>query len=371
MRVAVGLSGGVDSAVAAALLREQGHAVIGVTMRIWDGRALPGGGRSACYGPDEPEDVRDAARVADALGIPFHEVDLAAEYRREVLDLCRRAYRAGTTPNPCIHCNRQIKFELLFERLLASGVECEALATGHYARLGRDPRSGRHLLLRARDRDKDQSYFLCLLAQTHLARALFPLGDLTKAEVREQARRLRLPVAEKAESQDFVSGGYRAILGDAGPPGPILDALGREIGRHGGIGGYTVGQRRGLGLSAGEPLYVLAIDPERNAIVAGPEASLYSEELVAEPVNWIAIERLDAPRTLTAAIRYRHPGAEARLIPLGPGGVRVRFAQPQRAVAPGQAIVFYDDEVVVGGGVIAGGPGGAREGAPGEPPSGR
>jgi len=357
MRVAVGLSGGVDSAVAAALLREAGHEVVGVTMRIWDGRPLPSGaGGGACYGPGEIDDVRDAAGVAAALAIPFHEIDLAAEYSARILEPCVRAYRLGTTPNPCVHCNRWMKFELLFERLRDLGAGCQAMATGHYARVRRDEASGRFLLCRGRDRAKDQSYFLSFLTQAHLARALLPLGELTKAEVRERARALALPVAEKRESQDFVSGGYRAILGGAGGPGPILDERGGEIGRHSGLGNYTIGQRRGLGVSAREPLYVVGLDPGRNAVLAGPERFLYREELEAEPVHWIALPALDGPRAVRAAIRYRHEGADAVVSPLGPGRVRVRFVRPQRAVAPGQVVAFYEDDVVLGAGIIAAAP---------------
>jgi tRNA-uridine 2-sulfurtransferase len=354
MRIAVGLSGGVDSAVAAALLRDAGHAVIGVTMRIWDGRALPAAaGRGACYGPDEVHDVEDARRVATALGIPFHEIDLAAEYNARVLDPCVRAYRSGTTPNPCVHCNRSMKFELLVERLRASGIACDAFATGHYARVRRDEASGRYLLCRALDRDKDQSYFLCLLTQALLATAHFPLGELSKAQVRERARALNLPVAEKAESQDFVSGGYRAILGAAGEPGPLLDEDGKVLGRHAGIERYTIGQRRGLGVAAAEPLYVIAIETARNAVIVGPERRLYRDRLIAEAVNWIACDALTAPRRAQATIRYRHAGSPAQLTPIDGGRVRVEFADPQRAVTPGQAVVFYDDEVVLGGGIIA------------------
>ncbi len=354
MRIAVGLSGGVDSAVAAALLRDAGHTVIGVTMRIWDGRALPAAvGRGACYGPDEAHDVEDARRVAAALEIPFHEIDLAAEYNARVLEPCIRAYRSGTTPNPCVHCNRSMKFELLVERLRAAGIACDAFATGHYARIRRDESSGRHLLCRARDRDKDQSYFLCLLTQPLLATACFPLGELSKAQVRERARALNLPVAEKAESQDFVSGGYRAILGESGSPGPLLDEDGKLLGQHAGIERYTIGQRRGLGVAAAEPMYVIAIETSRNAVIVGPQRRLYRDRLIAEAVNWIAFDALTAPRRAQATIRYRHAGSPAQLTPIDGGRVRVEFADPQRAVTPGQAVVFYDDDVVLGGGTIA------------------
>jgi tRNA-specific 2-thiouridylase len=353
MRVAVGLSGGVDSAVAAALLMEAGHEVIGATMRIWDGRPLPRSGeRGACYGPDEEDDVRDAGRVAAMLGIPHYVFNLAAEYTAAILEPCLRAYRDGTTPNPCVHCNRLMKFGLLVSRLRADGIACDAFATGHYARIRRDEAGGRFLLCRARDHDKDQSYFLYQLTQAQLAAAIFPLGELSKAAVRARARTLDLPVATRPESQDFVSGGYQGLLADPGPPGAIVDEAGHVLGRHMGIAHYTIGQRRGLGISASEPMYVIAIEPARSAIVVGPASRLFREELTAGSVNWIAYEPPATPRVVRATARYRNAGCEAVVTPLEEGRVRVRFAQPQRAITPGQAVVFYEDDVVLGGGLI-------------------
>ena len=353
-RVAVGLSGGVDSAVAAALLQEAGHAVIGVSMKIWDGRPMaPESRRHACYGPDEAEDLRDAERVASHLGIPFHVLDLSAEYRHQILAECSRQYLSGRTPNPCVHCNRRIKFDLIPARLRDQGIDVDAFATGHYAIVQNDVPRGRFLLLRGRDRDKDQSYFLYQLTQDLLACALLPLGTRTKAEVRDRARALGLPVAEKAESQDFIAGGYDSIFDSPDEPGPILNESGEAVGRHGGIRHYTVGQRRGLGIAHAEALYVLAIDERRHAIIVGPAHSLYADALVAEALNWIAIPSLDTPRRVQARIRHRHEAADATLDPLPEGRARVRFDHPQRAIAPGQAVVFYEGEIVLGGGIIA------------------
>jgi tRNA-specific 2-thiouridylase len=354
-RVAVALSGGVDSAVAAAQLRDAGHEVIGVTMKIWDGRPLPAEpGRHACYGPGEEDDLRDAARIADHLEIPLIVLDLAGDYNAEILEPCRRAYLRGCTPNPCVYCNPRMKFGRIPAGLRARGVAFDAFATGHYAIVERDSAGPRWVLRRGRDRGKDQSYFLYQLTQEQLATARFPLGGMTKAEVRERARRLELPVAEKTESQDFIAGGYETIFPEPDAPGEIRDAAGAVLGRHDGIRHFTIGQRRGLGIAHTEPLYVVAIHATDRTVVVGPEPSLYRNELIAEDPNWIAIASLDAPRRAAARIRYRHEAAAAEMTPLPGNRVRVRFEQPQRAIAPGQAVVFYDGDRVLGGATIAG-----------------
>jgi len=352
-RVAVALSGGVDSAVAAAQLRDAGHEVIGVTMRIWDGRPLAAEpGRHACYGPGEAEDLRDASRIAEHLGIPLIVLDLAPDYRTEILDPCRRAYLRGSTPNPCVHCNARLKFGRIPAGLRALGVAFDAFATGHYAVVERDGAAQRWVLRRGRDRAKDQSYFLYQLTQAQLATARFPLGEMTKAEVRERARGLALPVAEKTESQDFIAGGYDSLFPEPDAPGEIRDTSGKVLGHHPGIRHFTIGQRRGLGVAHPEPLYVVAIDAATRAVVVGPEARLYGSELIAEGLNWIAIASLEAPCRARARIRYRHEAAEAEILPQPGDRVRVRFDRPQRAIAPGQAVVFYDRDRVLGGGII-------------------
>lgn len=351
--VAVGLSGGVDSAMAAALLKEAGHEVIGVTMTTWDGPpSEAGGARRGCYGPAQAENVRDAARVAAALGIPFHAIDLAREFGEEVLAPCTRDYLRGVTPNPCLRCNRSIKFARIPAALAARGIAVDCFATGHYAVVDHARAAGRHLLLRGKDRAKEQSYFLAMLAQEQLARAIFPLGAYTKAEVRAMAAARNLPAAGRPESQDFVAGGYHAIFGGASTPGPILDERGLRIGTHRGIQYYTIGQRRGLGIARGAPVYVTGIDRAANAVIVGPEEKLYADEFEADELNWIAIEGLAAPLRVHARIRYRHEGAAATLSPAPGGAVAVKFDAPQRAITPGQAVVFYDGDVVVGGGII-------------------
>jgi tRNA-specific 2-thiouridylase len=354
-RVWVGLSGGVDSAVAALLLQQDGHEVIGATMRIWDGPAeaeRTTGGRHACYGPEEEEDIEDARRVAIRLGIPFHVLDLRAAYRREVLEYFRREYRSGRTPNPCVRCNRTMKFGFLLDEATHSGSDADLFATGHYARTTLHPAGGTIELRKAADRGKDQSYFLHSLTQSQLRRSLFPLGSLTKGEVRERASAAGLDVAFKPESQDFMTGGSRRLLADDAVPGPVLDERGREIGRHRGIGFYTVGQRHGLGIASGERLYVLRKDAAANALVAGTKESLAATTLTASEVNWISgIPPADTFR-VKASIRYRHREAEAEIDPAGEGRVRVRFQEPQAAIAPGQSVVFYEGETVLGGGII-------------------
>lgn len=344
MRLAVGLSGGVDSATAASLLREAGHDVVGVTMQVW-------GSRPGIDGCSSPAATEDARRVAEQLGVPFHVVDLSPRFRTEVLDLCRSQYRAGLTPNPCIHCNATIKFAGIPEALRQLGCEVDGLATGHYARLSSE--GGRTVLRKGVDTSKDQSYFLSRLDQAQLGRAHFPLGELTKTRVREMAAERGIPVATKAESQDFLGGNYHAIFGGEDNPGPILDELGRELGRHRGIHLFTIGQRRGLGIAHAHKLYVTDIDPEQNAVIVGPEDNLGARELVADRLNWISIERLEQPTCVAARIRYRHTEQPAVAEPMTDGRVRVVFDEPQKSITPGQAVVLYDGEVVLGGGIIA------------------
>jgi len=354
MRVAVGLSGGVDSAVAAALLKEQGYDVVGVTMRIWDGRPLAAeGGKHACYGPGEEEDIADAQRIAEFLGIPFHVVNLVEEYNKRILNFCARLYHAGLTPNPCVYCNKLVKFGRIPARLRDLGVEVDRFATGHYARISYDESSKRYLLQKAADPRKDQSYFLYLLTQEQLSATLLPLGGYSKEEIRRYAAELGLPVAEKPESQDFVAGGYRQLFGSGARPGPIVDEHGKVLGEHQGIHAYTIGQRRGLGIACGKPLYVVGFDLERNAVIVGPEERLYKRRLIATEVNWIAFSELREPIRAAARIRYRHREAPALVAPREDGTVEVVFDQPQRAVTPGQAVVFYDGETVLGGGTIS------------------
>jgi len=356
-RIVVGMSGGVDSSVAAALLVEQGFDVVGITMRV---APAPAGAEpvsrfGSCCGTEATEDAR---RVARALGIPHYLLNMEDEFEQKVIGSFVAAYGAGRTPVPCVACNSELKFGSLLGR--ARAWDALAVATGHYARLGRDPVTGRQLLLRAMDARKDQTDFLWPLSQAQLAAARFPVGALTKDEVRAHARRLGLVTADKPESQEicFVpDDDYRGFLRRRAPemfrPGAIVDRRGSVVGTHAGIAAYTVGQRRGLGLATGRPLYVVDLDAERNTVRVGEARDLDSDRVVAEAVNFIACEPPRTPLRVEAKIRHSHRPAAATVCALEGNRAQVVFDTPQRAASPGQSVVFYDGDVVVGGGVIA------------------
>jgi tRNA-uridine 2-sulfurtransferase len=349
--VIVGMSGGLDSAVAAALLKAQGYKVTGVTMKIWAGEASSGSGKHGCYGPEEENDIEDARKVAEKLGIPFHVIDLTQEYQVEVLDYFCHEYISGRTPNPCVRCNRRIKFGALIEKAKSLGIKYDFFATGHYARIEHGDKGGRYLLKKGRDARKDQSYFLFDLTQEQLGRTLFPLGDLFKDYVRKMAARLELGVENKQESQNFVCGNYGTLFKEAPAPGPIIDGKGNVLGKHSGIVHYTIGQRKGLRLATAEPIYVTDILPENNAIVVGAKQELYVTSQSVSDLNWISIESLTGPMDVRARIRNAHHGYKATIRPAGSNSVIVTYNEPQAGAAPGQAIVFYDDDTVVGGGI--------------------
>ncbi len=352
-RVVVGLSGGVDSSVAAYLLKQAGHEVVGVTMMIYSGTRPGVPGVDSCYSPGEGADVEYAESVCRTLGIPYRTLDLKKEFRAWVLDYARSEYLAGRTPNPCVRCNQLVKFGLLVDRLSqTAGLDFDSFATGHYCRVFQTPETGRFGLQKAADPLKDQSYFLCMLSQEQLSRILFPLGTFAKAEVRRIAREAGLSTHDRPESQDFAAGGYREVLEAQENAGRIVDQDGNVIGSHRGIWGYTIGQRKGLGVGGGEPLYVTEIDAKTNTIVAGPETRLYRTRLSVGSVNWVSRERPEGPIRVGARIRYRNLEAPAVVTPLSDGGVTVEFDQPQRAVARGQMAVFYDGDVLLGGGAI-------------------
>jgi tRNA-specific 2-thiouridylase len=355
-RVVVGMSGGVDSAVAAAMLVEQGFEVIGVTMRIWEPPGLDTLAARTCCGLGAAEDAR---RVAARLGIRHYVMDFQELFRELIVDDYVAEYRAGRTPNPCIRCNEFVKFGALWERAAALGARY--LATGHYARVRYDPERGRWLLLRAADRRKDQSYALYRLSQEQLARTLFPLGEQSKEETRAMAARLELPVAQKPDSQEvcFIPDNdtprfLQMMAPETASPGPIRNPEGIEIGTHPGIGFYTVGQRKRIPVASREALYVTEIDAEQNAITVASSAhpSRRATDLVASRPNFIDRERLLGAVAVTARVRYNMPDQPAILAPEPEGGIRVSFHEAQTAITPGQAVVCYDGDVVVGGGVI-------------------
>ena len=349
----MGLSGGVDSSIAAALLKEKGYDVVGVSMLTFDPSVpVKESEKRACYGPDEEDDVKSATAVCEKLDIPFHAIDLRKEFKDHVVAYFRSEYLTGRTPNPCVVCNRRVKFGFLLEKTREMGVDFDFFATGHYARLGKS--AGRFLLKRAADPSKDQTYFLYALTQEQLSRTLFPVGEFRKPQIREMAQRLGLGTAGRPESQDFISGaGYSSFFceGDI-REGEIVDERGGVLGRHRGIIHYTIGQRKGLGIASDRPLYVLRIDAQNNRIVVGDKEGLFSEGLIAADINLIAVERLDRPCKAKVKIRLQHRETPANLFPLGPNKVKVLFDKPQVSVTPGQSAVFYRQGTVLGGGII-------------------
>ena len=352
MRVVVAMSGGVDSSVAAALLAEQGHEVIGLSMQLYDA----GGDDERTFGSCcSIDDLHDARRVASALKIPHYIVNFERQFDELVVSNFVREYASGRTPLPCAHCNSDLKFTTLADR--GRGLGADMVATGHYARVERDKATGRFLLKRAVDPSKDQAYFLFSLTQDQLAHAMFPVGDRSKDAVREYARRRQLPVADKPDSQEICfipDHDYARFVGKRTPVtagGTIVAEDGRVLGRHDGIHRFTVGQRKGLGLSSSAPMYVLELRAADRQVIVGPKASLEQTTLTASGVNWI-VDEPDKPLTVAAQIRHRHQAAPATVAALEPGRAEVVFATPQIAITPGQAVVFYDNDVVVGGGWI-------------------
>lgn len=354
-RVIAAMSGGVDSSVAAALLKEAGYEVIGVTMQIWQREAEDDRNGGGCCSLSA---VNDARRVADKLGIPYYVMNFRDLFEKKVIDYFTVEYLKGRTPNPCIACNRYVKFEALLDK--ARALESDYMATGHYARIVYNQDSKRYLLYRAKDDNKDQTYALYNLTQEQLAHTLLPLGDYTKPQIREIAAQRGLLVADKPDSQEicFVADdNYKNFLEERIPqekikPGNFINTKGQVVGRHKGIPYYTVGQRKGLGLALGYPAYVLAIDPKMNTIVLGEDKDAYQRTLRAIDNNFIPFDALKGALEVEAKIRYGAAPAPAVIMPEEGGKVLVKFIEPQRAITPGQAVVYYQDDLVIGGGTI-------------------
>ena len=351
-RVLLGMSGGVDSSVAGYLLREQGYDVVGVTMKVWPQDCISRAEDKCCG----PQAVADARGVAHALGIPHYVVDEADQFERVVIDYFSTEYQAGRTPNPCVMCNEKLKFGSLWEK--AEALDCDYIATGHYAII--EHHADRAVLRKGVDPRKDQSYFLFSLRQPQLQRALTPLGGMSKPAIREIARSLGLKVAEKVDSQEicFVPGNdYKAFLRshldeNEFHRGGIYDLSGEFLGEHGGLELFTIGQRKGLPGGSAQPRYVVDLDPTTNRVIVGSSEDLVSEEFEIDRVNWVSRGKLEGASEVMVKIRYSHPGTHATLTPLNQGRARLRLHEPQKAVTPGQAAVFYEGDMVLGGGWI-------------------
>ena len=347
----MGLSGGVDSSVAAYLLKQQGYQVIGVTMAIWDGQ-YKSTGKHACYGSDEEEEIRGAREVAEKLDIPYHVFNCSAEYKQAVLDYFKSEYLAGRTPNPCIQCNQHIKFGMLPAMATKAGIRFEYFATGHYARVGFSEKYQRYILEKAADLKKDQTYFIHRLSQEQLKQCLFPIGGFNKPEIKELARKVGITTEDLEESQDFYAGDYKDLLDVQETPGNIVDSKGTVLGHHKGIWNYTIGQRKGLGIAFSEPLYVIGLNKENNTVIVGVREETYNTSFIVSDLVWVALPGLEHPMDCTAKVRSAQKERDAHIEPLGNGDVKVTFFHPNDAITPGQSAVFYDGEVLLGGGII-------------------
>lgn len=352
-KVVVAMSGGVDSSVAALLLKEQGYDVVGITLRLWPKELCGSHNERSCC---SLESIEDARAVANQLGIPYYVLNAEDDFSRDVIDYFCAEYSKGRTPNPCIACNQKIKFGTLLAK--AKSLGADYIATGHYAQVDYDPKSGCYFIKEGKDKTKDQSYVLFNLSQEQLKNTLLPLGEYAKSEVREIARSNYLRVSEKPDSQEIcfvLNGDYRDFIKEkigSITPGKIVDAEGRNLGEHKGVAFYTVGQRKGLGIATGRPLYVIQIDAEKNSIILGDGEDVKRRELFASGVSWMAISGIDEYVRAQAKIRYNHKKANCQIIPLFEDKVKAIFDEPQHAITPGQAVVFYLGEKVLGGGWI-------------------
>ena len=347
------MSGGVDSAVTAALLKEQGHDVIGISMSIWDDAdTCSSVKKHACYGPEEKDDIAEAGHVCKFLGIPFHVFDCSKEYKQTVIEYFKKEYRSARTPNPCIVCNHKIKFDALLREAEISGIRFDRFATGHYANIEYIPETGRYLLKKALDKRKDQTYFLYRLSQGQLSRLLLPLGGLTKEQVRQIARDKGIIVSEKEESQDFYSGDYRELLDVKESDGDIVLTNGTVVGKHRGLWNYTPGQRKGLGIAHTDPLYVIRLDANTNRVIVGTRDEIKVPAFAVNDLNWIAREKPDATFSATVKLRSAQKEIPALVETAGDAEVKVTLQDDNDPLSPGQSAVFYDGDIVIGGGII-------------------
>lgn len=348
------MSGGVDSSVTATMLKKQGHEVIGATMSIWDKNTVFNGDIHAdsCFSPHEEQDVEAAKQICQSLDIPYYVLDCSARYKQMVLENFKSEYKAGRTPNPCVMCNSYIKFSALPDEAKAQGIEFDKFATGHYSQINYNSQSGRYEIKRGVDSGKDQSYFLYRLTQEQLSRVLMPLGSLSKKQVRELATSYGLAVSEKPDSQDFYSGDINDILQNEPQIGNFVNKDGKILGQHKGIWNYTVGQRRGMGIAAERPLYVLGFNKDKNEVIVGFEEECERSGLIAENLCWSAISDLTEPLECEAKIRSSQQPTAVRVTPLASGQIKVEFFTKQKAIAPGQSVVLYQNDVVLGGGII-------------------
>ncbi len=354
MKILVGMSGGVDSSVVAAMLKNQGHEVIGATMSIWNKGTKFSGNINAdsCFSPHEEQDIDAAKQICDNLGIPYYVLDCSQRYQQMVLDNFKSEYKAGRTPNPCVMCNSYIKFSALPEEAKAQGIDFDKFATGHYAQIIFNEQNNRYAIKRGVDNTKDQSYFLYRLTQEQLSRVMMPLGGLIKKQVRELAVQYGLAVSDKPDSQDFYSGDINDILQNEPQIGNFVTQDGRILGQHQGIWNYTVGQRRGMGIAAERPLYVLGFNKDKNEVIVGFEEECERSGLIADNLCWSAIEGINTPIECEAKIRSSQQPVAVKVTPLENKQIQVDFFTKQKAIAPGQSVVLYKDDIILGGGII-------------------
>ena len=352
MKVVALISGGVDSAVAALLLKNAGHDVTGIMMSIWDGPDSASVKKNACYGPDEKDDIEQARKVCETIGIPFHLFDCSKEYREKILTYFREEYLSARTPNPCVKCNHTMKFGTLPDAAKDSGIEFDYIATGHYVRNEFDNETKRYKIKKAYDSAKDQSYFLYRLSQQQLAQSIFPLGNLKKTQVREIAREFKLHLAEKEESQDFYGGNYKDLLGVKSISGDITLPNGKVVGSHNGFWNFTPGQRRGLGVAYKNPLYVIKVEKENNRIIVSDKDTAFSTHFVVRNLHWVSIDGINGKMDVSVKTRSSGREKNATISATNNDELLVEFSSHAETVSPGQSAVFYKDDILLGGGIV-------------------